>query len=81
MLIKTCSTLAYTESHVDHCDCFFQDLNGRAVRVSFASERPSGPRSYGGNNRGNYGGGDGGNYGGNSRGYGGGNYSGGDGGY
>lgn len=36
-------------------DCFalkFQELNGRNIRVSYANERPSGPRSFGGNNGG-----------------------------
>ena len=27
----------------------FQDLNGRNIRVSYATERTSGPRSFGGN--------------------------------
>ncbi|KAK3206704.1 hypothetical protein Dsin_020750 [Dipteronia sinensis] len=36
-----------------------QELNGRSIRVNFANERPSGPRSYGGcggyrGNRGGY---------------------------
>ncbi|KAK3229169.1 hypothetical protein Dsin_001050 [Dipteronia sinensis] len=35
-----------------------QELNGRSIRVSFANERPSGPRSNGGG--GGYGGGGGG---------------------
>lgn len=26
----------------------FQELNGRNIRVSFANERPAGPRSFGG---------------------------------
>jgi len=26
----------------------FQELNGRNIRVSFANDRPAGPRSYGG---------------------------------
>ncbi|XP_021290964.1 glycine-rich RNA-binding protein 2, mitochondrial-like [Herrania umbratica] len=29
-----------------------QELNGRNIRVSYANERPSGPRSFGGNNGG-----------------------------
>ena len=39
----------------------FQELNGRNIRVSYATERPAAPRSYGGGGyRGGYGGGGGG---------------------
>lgn len=44
----------------------FQELNGRSIRVSFANDRPAGPRSFGGGGGGGYrgdsgfGGGDGG---------------------
>jgi heterogeneous nuclear ribonucleoprotein A1/A3 len=33
----------------------FQELNGRNIRVSYANDRPAGPRSFGGG--GGYGGG------------------------
>jgi len=36
----------------------FQELNGRNIRVSYANDKPSGPRSFGGG--GGYGGGGGG---------------------
>lgn len=46
---------------------YFQELNGRNIRVSVANDRPSPPRAYGG----------GGGYGGGGAGYGGGGYGGG----
>ncbi|KAE8076337.1 hypothetical protein FH972_014996 [Carpinus fangiana] len=35
-----------------------QELNGRSIRVSYANDRPSAPRSFGGSGGSGYGGGD-----------------------
>lgn len=35
--------------YVDSCSMSSQELNGRNIRVSYANERPSGPRSFNNN--------------------------------
>lgn len=37
------------ELGIDYFILKFQELNGRNIRVSYANERPGGPRSFGGN--------------------------------